>query len=466
MPLESLRKGKQQFRQLLQILEDEAQLQRQLCEQHCLLQHISEASLRVSAWWREEAAAAAAAHPTDFTDAVSPALHPLQMYPGMFFYSLGELLQLTAAPDPPGSAGGLPLRITSEAAVCYRDTASFLPPPPHAAAPTPPRPPFTGIPAWAFVSTVLQPTSGDRLPTPALLIRYRLLDPAETALPPTHTLLLGSVTPDEFPALMKWLHSLTVECDEALQRLRPDSSLSITASQDESCSIARGLLSDYAFKAKEEEGSPTRLNNELVMLPSQQSLRWDTPIQKSGTVAKRPRVADGDNDTTAAKSDSAAPWDPLPWLSLCASLHRLLTFLCEVAQPPPQEASTPEASQAAVESWEHCWAAWGAERQNRAQHRFLLATLRSMCASLWAVFQWGTAQQQQRDRESGSDHDLFFPQRKQRRDVWVTPSVPSTPEAHETCVVSATSVCALRRLAELCSTSTKLLGRQFSAPIV
>ncbi|KPI83216.1 hypothetical protein ABL78_7755 [Leptomonas seymouri] len=417
-----------QRRQLLQLLRDEASLQQQLHEQRWLLQRVSEASVSLFVWWRNGAAAAASMAAAAATQAVPPDevegrennggtddlhRHPLHSLPGMLFYSLGELLRLVAAPTPNDY-----LPRCASAAVSHTANSS------SDAVPT--GEPSCKSPPWTLVSMVLQ-RAHVALPTPALLIRHRLLDPSPTALPPTHAMLLGSVSSTEFPVLFKWLHHLTLECEEALHRLRPD--------QRQPSEISTDFTDVLASTAMSPESSQARLINEQEMLSSPHSQQITTCAERTSirqippcrAATKRSRDTGNDDvGTQTAVTDntesSTGAWDPLPWSSLCASLHRLLSFFCELSKAP----STPIDEAASAMTCEACWSVWASNSHNRAQHRFLLATLCGMHAALQDLLYWHLTQD---PCPACSRGNLQFPSRRQKVDLrYPASSLPQTPQ--------------------------------------
>jgi hypothetical protein len=394
-------------RHLLQLLKDEVALQQQLEKQQWLLQRISDASVNLTVWWRDGAGAAAVSsgEVQARLHGGGPSQHPLLTFPGLLFYSLGELLRLAPAAAPPdtvadhadstdnGVCDESSRHVTTSVSACGGELQS------------------PGGKPWTLESIALQAVHAQLLPTPSLLVRHRLLDPSPTVLPPTHALLLGSLTNDDFPNLLRWLHRLAVECEESLQRLRPDQPEGKEGEWERfSDSVGSPGSNSHAHFSHEQEVLSSQQQEQQQKQQRRHIADAAQSCPPSRTTTKRPRNAGSDATVTQQSAaeeieGTARSWDPLPWSSLCASLHRLLSFLVQMAELPSSLTSDGVASTAAtvtVSSWEVCWTAWTADQHNRAQLRFFIATLCGMHAALHEVCHWYAHHEQLHLRDADS----------------------------------------------------------------
>ncbi|KAG5482045.1 hypothetical protein LSCM1_05760 [Leishmania martiniquensis] len=348
--------------ELMRVYREELHLQQCLKEQCRLLRSLTEAAAGLFSWWREGAAAAtagttgsdppvAAQPPTagrlmgadagSIESAPSSASSLLGLHAGMVFYSLGELLQLWAATadflDFAGNSDtGTDVSASAAEATswCERDTSRRDMHPsscgPHQVLKCSGGHP----PPWTFpISSAVQVPlthgeTGDAahtpgapaalllLPTPAQLIRYRVLD-AACPLPVTHRLLLGSVDANSFSLLLLWVMKLTKECAEAMLLCRPDRR--VRQAHPQSARIEGQL---WSSAGADSDGRSLRAVSRPMAMHS----------EADGTIGtKRPPSRDeGDlmvGDGTVVSES---------WKGLCAALIRIFTFLvaaAEVASP-------------------------------------------------------------------------------------------------------------------------------------
>ncbi|KAK7194944.1 hypothetical protein NESM_000416900 [Novymonas esmeraldas] len=289
--------------ELIRVHDEELLLQRHLRAQRHTLQRLAEAATGLVESWRYgatvsgDAATRAGGHDGAFAHAHTPARHPR-----MDLYSLGELLQLWAANTHPSdvTAAARPARVaTPPPCPEWRSHARVAAPPPpcalihdnqdgdpRAAGPPPSPPPPRPL-------------------TPAELIRHRLLD-ASCPLPVTHPLLLGSVEAESFDGLLVWLMTLTRECVEALLLCRPDTRDHPTRA------VATGAAREPRYHGNGDRGGPTATGT----------------TESRERHVRRPRSHDGVGSCGSGNDVVGEPW-----MALCASMVRVLSYAAAVTAP-------------------------------------------------------------------------------------------------------------------------------------
>ncbi|CAG9572157.1 hypothetical protein LMJF_16_1160 [Leishmania major strain Friedlin] len=408
--------------ELMRVYREELQLQQRLKEQCRLLQCLAEAAVGMFSWWREGAAAAAAAT----TDSALPvagrspiseasmgsdantgeftlpsASSLLKLHSGMVFYSLGELLQLWSATTAPSDFGGNSEKGTDENAseaetmsqggrdASRREVRASSYDPRRVNKSSDQHPP-----PWSFPTSIAVPVpqiiggAGDvphtpppplQLPTPAQLIRYRVLD-AACPLPVTHRLLLGSVDADSFRLLLLWLMRLTKECAEAMLLCRPDRHVREVHMQS---ARIEGHRSSSA--SADDNRRPLR----AVPTPAVIENEAAEPI---GT--KRPRPQDGGSLRCSDGSVVSESWNVL-----CASLIRVLSYLvAAAAEASPRTGSERrQSTEPLLPSLMSCMASAATSAALRADLRLFLAEVAEVRDTVLEVKQYCCVVDAQRD---------------------------------------------------------------------
>ncbi|XQJ26123.1 hypothetical protein NXY56_002075 [Leishmania guyanensis] len=358
-----------QQQELMRVYREELQLQQRLQQQCHLLQCLTEAAVGIFSWWRQGAAAAAVGTDNGFLVAgCSPisegstsfhadtgkfalplATSLLELHPGMVFYSLGELLQLWAATASPSDFGGSSEDADGNASAAEtmsqggRDNSrrdvhpsSYDPCRVHKCSDDHP-PPWTFPTSIAVPLPLISDKSRDvartshtppsllQLPTPAQLIRYRMLDPT-CPLPVTHRLLLGSVNTNSFRLLLPWLMTLTKECAEAMLLCRPDR-------QTRQAPTQSAVIEGQHMSSAGADDAPRQLS----AVPRLAGMEYKA-TETIGT--KRPRSQGG--GTLRCSNGSVVSES---WGTLCASLVRVLSYLVAAAAtaagPERQQSTEP-----------------------------------------------------------------------------------------------------------------------------
>lgn len=339
----------------MRVYREELQLQQRLKEQCCLLQCLAEAAAGMFSWWREGAAAAGTTDNALLVASRSPisegstgsdantgefalpsASSLLKLHSGMVFYSLGELLQLWAATTAPSDFGGNSEKGTDETASAAETMsqggcdASWREV--HASSYGPCRvnkcsdqhpPPWTIPTSMAVPVPLIISEAGDvpytprtpppplQLPTPAQLIRYRVLD-AACPLPVTHRLLLGSVDADSFSLLLLWLMRLTKECAEAMLLCRPDRH------------ARQAHMQSARIEGHRSSSAGADDNRRPLSVAPTPAVAANEAAETIG--AKRSRSQDGGSLRCSDGSVVSESWN-----ALCASLVRVLSYLVAAA---------------------------------------------------------------------------------------------------------------------------------------
>ncbi|GET87479.1 hypothetical protein, unknown function [Leishmania tarentolae] len=390
-----------QQQELMRVYREELQLQQRLKEQCRLLQCLTEAAVSMFSWWREGATAAAeastnGAHLVARRPSISegstssdantgelnvPSASSLwQQHSGMVFYSLGELLQLWASTTVPTDFGGNSQKETDENASAAetmsqggyeasRRERPLSPYGPHRIKKCSDQHP----PPWTFPTSMAVPvllnsgeagdaprTSGTpppplQLPTPAQLIRYRVLE-AACPLPVTHRLLLGSVDASSFNLLLSWIMKLTKECAEAMLLCRPDRH------------VRQGHMQSVRIEELRSSSAGTDHNQRPLRAVSTPTEIQDEAPETIG--AKRPRSLDGGSLRCSDGSVVSESWSVL-----CASLIRVFSYLiAATAEGSPQ--ADPEhrhSTQPLLPSLSSCMASAVRSTALRADLRLFLA---------------------------------------------------------------------------------------------
>ncbi|KAG5508824.1 hypothetical protein JKF63_05326 [Porcisia hertigi] len=388
-----------QQQELMRVYREELRLQQILKEQCRLLQCLTEAATGLFSWWRRGAATAAAEggkirvaddsslseQSTMYKDDtntfdVPSASSLLKLHSGMVFYSLGELLQLWATTAEASDLGCHSEKSTyasssAEEAMsqgrCHQsrrevhplagnpsrmDMSSHQHPPPWAF------PARIGVPASLIGSetgndacTSRSPPTSLLPPTPAQLIRYRVLD-ATCPLPVTHRLLLGSVDAERFSLLFLWIMNLTRECVEAMLIGRPDRherlARAVSTRIEEQGSVC-STGADGSQRPGRAAPTPTVMNSEVV--------------KTIGT--KRSRFGD-EGDLSCCDGHVVSD----SWNALCASLIRVLSYVVAAATGAPVTSSEHQRSaEPQPASLASCMATAATSTTLRADLRLFLA---------------------------------------------------------------------------------------------
>ncbi|CAM67000.1 hypothetical protein, unknown function [Leishmania infantum JPCM5] len=405
-----------QQQELMRVYREELQLQQRLKEQCRLLQCLAEAAAGMFSWWREGAAAAAAATTDNAllvagrspisegsagSDAntgefaLPSASSLLKLHSGMVFYSLGELLQLWAATTAPSDFGSNSEKGTDESASAAetmrqggRDASRREV---HASSYDPRRVNECSDqhpPPWSFPTSIAvpvpriigeaghvphaPPTSPPplQLPTPAQLIRYRVLD-AACPLPVTHRLLLGSVDADNFSLLLLWLMRLTKECAEAMLLWRPDRHM-----REAHMRSARIEGHRSSSAGADDNRRPLRAVPTPAVIENEAA-------ETIGT--KRSRPQDGGSLRCSDGSVVSESWN-----ALCASLIRVLSYLvAAAAEASPRTGSERrQSTEPLLPSLVSCMASAATSVALRADLRLFLAEVAEVRDTVLEVKQY------------------------------------------------------------------------------
>ncbi|KAG5482569.1 hypothetical protein CUR178_05711 [Leishmania enriettii] len=404
-----------QQQELMRVYREELRLQQCLQEQCQLMQSLTEAAAGMLSWWREGAAAAAAGatdsdpvagHPltsegpmgsnADTSESLLPSASSLlRLHSGMVFYSLGELLQLWAATAGPSDFGGDGDKDTADNS-CALETTSWGERDPsrreaHLFLCTPHRvvecsgehpPPWTFPASCAVPVPLINDKTGDAvdtprtpptillLPTPAQLIRYRVLD-TTCPLPVTHQLLLGSVDADSLGLLLLWLMRLTKECAEALLLCRPDRHVRQvhTPSARIEGQRSSSAVNDGDGRPLQVISTPTAMEHEAVKM-----IR-----------TKRSRCRD-EGDLRCNNGDVVSE----SWNALCASLIRVFSYVIAAAATasPLEDSERGQSTQQLPPSLMSCMASAATSTALRADLRLFLAEVAEVHDTVLEVEQY------------------------------------------------------------------------------